>query len=1099
MASSAPLTLHARCRVANIGYGEILFVGQTSFAPGTWVGVHLDEPRGKNDGSVQGKRYFACEPRCGVFVRPSQVHVQANELEDMPRPNATPHSTRRSVGTSRFSMVAETPQTSRRATAALGPGSTGRTSGARPRPSHFRTPAVINRTPVPASLTPGSIYRTPGTSSRTPAPASQTPGAGNRSPFLSPSERAKTRIEAGRARRLVTGPSPWMGPASQDSDTRQLTSPLGETRSTKPITFQQSPTLSPSPLKEHMTRDTEQKARLEELQTECSAHVARIAALESDASRLSELTQAYDKAKARVRELEGACDELKDNMQELTDSLEMATLDREMAEERSEALQQELKTAQETVEELRLEREIHAESASAALPADAAVLLSENARLKEALIRLRDTAHEADVKQRRELSSLRAELVTKEEIFAEHTKTLEQLARLETLVSELRAQTEVAQSTEDMLETLTERNGALEELVEKLTTDLRELEALQAVSEELEATHIETEAQLQRDLDMRDEHINALQREQVSTQAHLTAHAATIEQFRALVTDLARERDTWRAKCDAPPAPAPRAPLTIEQVQTHRPVFAHDRLVAECAITRRQVQMLRAYALPSFSDVDQGAILTILLYERIGMQSEHIRSALTWSEEGTASWQPRVHDDAQLRVCRLRRAVAHVGALAKQISAVLCSSSPDVFVSRASDHVHMAHLSHQLQAHMEALEDDRLDDATCEAQCKDIVAQLEAVSQALPPCTSLHDLAAKEVGSALLAWHDVETMQACMAFVQHAKVDSSACATWSAVATRARVACRRLYRRLSSLYEQQRQTIQSDSITMLPEVSRLASAMVPRVMPWAYAVLEQRDTSALDAVSTLANDTRTLADLADTVLAKASAQEHVVDIPEAAPWKARAKTLLIACRPVDKSETEALSQRISALEHMLAERDDTVQAASIKIERLRNQLDRSHALAAEVTDARQQVEELKAKLNEAAPTTLNHTRDSSKFSASAPITEDAGAPTNAPSARAFQKLRADHQYLKAQTWLEQIAALAPLATPRNKSPTLRSSTWHEPSLDALWHRVRELATSPRVVDLGTCKSASVQLSAQRQERQAAAEALAQLHACTMVK
>ncbi|MCP6412470.1 hypothetical protein NL483_28390, partial [Klebsiella pneumoniae] len=72
-----------------------------------------------------------------------------------------------------------------------------------------------------------------------------------------------------------------------------------------------------------------------------------------------------------------------------------------------------------------------------------------------------------------------------------------------------------------MLEALTERHSALEEYVEKLTADIRELEALQTLSEELEATHIETEAQLQRDLDLRDERIECMQREHAVTQAHL--------------------------------------------------------------------------------------------------------------------------------------------------------------------------------------------------------------------------------------------------------------------------------------------------------------------------------------------------------------------------------------------------------------------------------------------------------------------------------------------------------------------------------------------------------------------------------------------------
>lgn len=71
--------------------GYIQFLGETQFAPGQWAGIVLDEPIGKNDGSVAGVRYFQCEALRGIFTRPSKLsrtEGEANGTQTAPQSRA---------------------------------------------------------------------------------------------------------------------------------------------------------------------------------------------------------------------------------------------------------------------------------------------------------------------------------------------------------------------------------------------------------------------------------------------------------------------------------------------------------------------------------------------------------------------------------------------------------------------------------------------------------------------------------------------------------------------------------------------------------------------------------------------------------------------------------------------------------------------------------------------------------------------------------------------------------------------------------------------------------------------------------------------------
>jgi len=86
--TAADILVGSRCQVASTEAGldkrgTVRFSGPTEFAAGHWVGIEYDEPMGKNDGSVQGERYFSCRPNYGVFVRPGVVQIGDFPVEEI--------------------------------------------------------------------------------------------------------------------------------------------------------------------------------------------------------------------------------------------------------------------------------------------------------------------------------------------------------------------------------------------------------------------------------------------------------------------------------------------------------------------------------------------------------------------------------------------------------------------------------------------------------------------------------------------------------------------------------------------------------------------------------------------------------------------------------------------------------------------------------------------------------------------------------------------------------------------------------------------------------------------------------------------------------
>merc|ERR1712013_345337 len=96
--------------------GTLRYLGPTDFAKGEWAGVELDAAIGKNDGSVDGKRYFQCDPNFGLFA---PIHkVTKSPKMKMMKPSAITPKLRRessnlsdvSINSSAIKNLQRTPQ-----------------------------------------------------------------------------------------------------------------------------------------------------------------------------------------------------------------------------------------------------------------------------------------------------------------------------------------------------------------------------------------------------------------------------------------------------------------------------------------------------------------------------------------------------------------------------------------------------------------------------------------------------------------------------------------------------------------------------------------------------------------------------------------------------------------------------------------------------------------------------------------------------------------------------------------------------------------------------------------------------------------------------
>ncbi|XP_034424528.1 dynactin subunit 1-like isoform X6 [Hippoglossus hippoglossus] len=569
--------------------GTVAYIGATLFASGKWVGVVLDEAKGKNDGTVQGKRYFTCEENHGIFVRQSQIQV----VED--------GSSATSPDTPEFVLAKILKQKD------------------------------IPETPKTSKLTPMNVKKS---STRRSAKTSRESLSSSLSGDVS--EVGVSSHQGALGAPIVPQPSGSPAPVASPV-------PATPSKAEPPISKQEEESLRgqvkdlDEKLETLKMKRTEDKAKLKELEK----HKIQLEQLQEWKIKMQEqqtdLQKQLKEAKKEARDAQESKDHYMEEMSDTADAIEMATLDKEMAEERAESLQVEVDSLKEKVDELSMDLEILRHEISekgsdgAASSYHVKQLEEQNSRLKEALVRMRDLSSsekQEHVKLQKQMEKKSTELDT---LRTQKEKLQEEVKHAEATIDELKEQVDAALGSEEMVETLTERNLDLEEKVRELRETVTDLEAINEMNDELQENGRETEMELREQLDMGGAKVREAEKRVEAAQETVADYQQTISKYRDLTTrlqdanrDLINQQNANAEQVQQPPAELFDFKIKFAETKAYAKAIEMELRKMEVAQSNRQVSLLTSFMPDSFlrHGGDHDCILVLLLIPRLICKAE---------------------------------------------------------------------------------------------------------------------------------------------------------------------------------------------------------------------------------------------------------------------------------------------------------------------------------------------------------------------------------------------------------------------------------------------------------------------------------------------